>query len=82
MNNGVPLTPAQKRARLLRGMFLLPSLFTVGNIGAGYFAIIQTFAAIGANADAHTHLDWAAMAIQPRCFRAIRRSRSRTGAWH
>jgi len=42
---------------------LLPSLFTVGNIGAGYFAIIQTIAAIGADADAHTHLDWAALAI-------------------
>jgi CDP-diacylglycerol--serine O-phosphatidyltransferase len=63
VNNGVPLTPAQKRARLRRGMYLLPSLFTVGNIGAGYFAIIQTIAAIGANADAHTHLDWAALAI-------------------
>jgi CDP-diacylglycerol--serine O-phosphatidyltransferase len=63
VNGGVSLTPAQKRARLRRGMYLLPSLFTVGNIGAGYFAIIQTFAAIGGNADAHTHLDWAAMAI-------------------
>jgi CDP-diacylglycerol--serine O-phosphatidyltransferase len=44
-------------------MYLLPSLFTVGNIGAGYFAIMEAFAAVGGNADAHTHLDWAAMAI-------------------
>jgi CDP-diacylglycerol---serine O-phosphatidyltransferase len=63
VNGGISLTPAQKRARLRRGMYLLPSLFTVGNIGAGYFAIIQTFAAISGNADAHTHLDWAAIAI-------------------
>ena len=44
-------------------MFLLPSLFTAGNIGAGYFSITQTIAAISANGDAHTHLDWAAIAI-------------------
>jgi CDP-diacylglycerol--serine O-phosphatidyltransferase len=59
--------PAQARAdaqaQLRRGMFLLPSLFTVGNIAAGYFAIIQTIAAIGSASDAHTHLDWAAIAI-------------------
>jgi len=54
---------AQRRARLRRGMFLLPSLFTVGNIAAGYFAITQTFAAIGANANAQTHLNWASLAI-------------------
>jgi CDP-diacylglycerol--serine O-phosphatidyltransferase len=44
-------------------MFLLPSLFTCGNIGAGYFAITQTIAALGSNGEAHTHLDWAAIAI-------------------
>jgi len=44
-------------------MFLLPSLFTIGNIGAGYWAITQTIAAIGANADAQTHLNWASLAI-------------------
>ncbi|HTA79408.1 MAG TPA: phosphatidylcholine/phosphatidylserine synthase [Terracidiphilus sp.] len=54
---------ARAQARFRRGMFLLPSLFTAGNIGAGYFSITQTIAAIGANADAHTHLDWAAIAI-------------------
>jgi len=44
-------------------MFLLPSLFTAGNIGAGYFSITQTMAAIGGSGEAHSHLDWAAIAI-------------------
>ena len=57
------LARAEARARLRRGMYLLPSLFTVGNIAAGYFAITQTIAAIGGSGDAHTHLDWAAIAI-------------------
>ena len=52
---------ADARARLRRGMFLLPSLFTAGNIGAGYFSITQTIAAITGNAE--VHLDWAAIAI-------------------
>ena len=42
-------------------MFLLPSLFTAGNIGLGYFAITQTLAALSGNA--MSHLDWASMAI-------------------
>jgi len=54
---------AQKRARLHRGMYLLPSLFTVGNIGAGYFAIMQMLAAITGSGDAQMHLNWAALAI-------------------
>ena len=60
--NGLGTRPL-KRPRPGRGMFLLPSLFTIGNIGAGYWAITQTIAAIGANADAQTHLNWAALAI-------------------
>ncbi|MGH9560587.1 MAG: CDP-alcohol phosphatidyltransferase family protein [Terracidiphilus sp.] len=52
---------SKPRPRLRRGMFLLPSLFTAGNIAAGYFAIIQTIAAI--SGDAQRHLDWAAIAI-------------------
>ena len=52
---------ANRQARMRRGMYLLPSLFTAGNIGAGYFSIIQTIAAINGNAE--THLDWAAIAI-------------------
>ena len=63
MNGGLPLTRAQKRARLRRGMYLLPSLFTVGNIGAGYFAITRLFAAISGRGDVRTNLDWAALAI-------------------
>jgi CDP-diacylglycerol--serine O-phosphatidyltransferase len=54
---------AKAQARLRRGMFLLPSLFTMGNIAAGYFSITQTLAALVNAGDAHTHLDWAAIAI-------------------
>jgi CDP-diacylglycerol--serine O-phosphatidyltransferase len=42
-------------------MFLLPSLFTCGNIAAGFFSITETIRSI--SGDAHTHLDWAAIAI-------------------
>jgi CDP-diacylglycerol---serine O-phosphatidyltransferase len=52
---------ARNQARLRRGMYLLPSLFTAGNIGAGYFSITQTIAAISSNTE--SHLDWAAIAI-------------------
>jgi CDP-diacylglycerol--serine O-phosphatidyltransferase len=52
---------ANAQAQLRRGMYLLPSLFTAGNIGAGYFSITQTIAALSGNAA--THLDWAAIAI-------------------
>ncbi len=52
---------ARHQARLRRGMYLLPSLFTAGNIGAGYFSVTQTIAAISGNAE--SHLDWAAIAI-------------------
>lgn len=59
------LNPAQARARnkarLRRGMYLLPSLFTAASLGAGYFAITQTINAI--SGDAPRHLDWAAIAI-------------------
>ena len=54
---------ARAKARLRRGMYLLPSLFTAGNIGAGYFSITQTIDALSSSGDAHTHLDWAAIAI-------------------
>ena len=53
----------RNRARLRRGMFLLPSLFTAGTIGAGYFSVTQTIAALGNNVDASVHLDWASIAI-------------------
>ena len=60
------LARARNQARLRRGMFILPSLFTAMNIGAGYFAITQTIEAASSNAlanGAQTHLDWAAIAI-------------------
>jgi len=58
--------PARVRARqerLHRGMYLLPSLFTSVNIGAGYFSITETIKAISGPGDARSHLDLAAMAI-------------------
>ena len=55
------LARANAQARLRRGMFLLPSLFTAGNIAAGYFSITETIKAISGNAQ--LHLDWAAIAI-------------------
>ena len=63
--NGAASDYARRRnqARLRRGMFLLPSLFTAGNIAAGYFSITQTFAALGNQGEPHVHLDWAALAI-------------------
>jgi CDP-diacylglycerol--serine O-phosphatidyltransferase len=57
------LAQARAKARLRRGMFVLPSLFTVGNIGAGYFSILQTMQAITGVGDVRLHLDWAALAI-------------------
>jgi len=52
---------AEAKARFRRGMYLLPSLFTVGNIAAGFFSITETIKAI--SGDAPSHLDWAAIAI-------------------
>jgi len=64
MNQRDPaLAKARAQARLRRGMFLLPSLFTVGNIAAGFFSITQTMTALTGAGDVHTHLDWAAIAI-------------------
>ncbi|HEY2107055.1 MAG TPA: phosphatidylcholine/phosphatidylserine synthase [Candidatus Binataceae bacterium] len=63
MNGNDAVTQALKKARRRRGMYLLPSLFTVGNIGAGYFAIMRLFAAISGRLDAHIALDQAALAI-------------------
>ena len=60
------LAKTRNRARIRRGMFILPSFFTALNIGAGYFAITQTLDAITNNLNAIgslTHLDVAAMAI-------------------
>lgn len=62
MNGRDPaLAKANAKARLRRGMYLLPSLFTVGNIALGFYSITETLKAI--TGDASTHLDWAALAI-------------------
>ena len=52
------MKPPTKRRR--RGMYILPSLFTAGNIAAGYFAITQSLQ--GSVQEPH-HFDWAALAI-------------------
>ena len=39
---------ARTQAQLRRGMYLLPSLFTAGNLALGYFSITQTIDAISA----------------------------------
>ena len=46
--------------RLRRGMYILPSLFTAGNIAAGYYAIVQVTQGSPA---APQHFNFAAMAI-------------------
>ena len=56
-----PARVQARQARLRRGMFLLPSLFTAVNIGAGYWSITQSVEAVAGNAQ--SHLDWAAIAI-------------------
>ncbi|HEX4758543.1 MAG TPA: phosphatidylcholine/phosphatidylserine synthase [Terracidiphilus sp.] len=56
-----PARVQARRARLHRGMYLLPSLFTSVNIGAGFWSITQAFESITGNAQ--MHLDWAAIAI-------------------
>jgi CDP-diacylglycerol--serine O-phosphatidyltransferase len=48
------------RRRPSRGMYLLPSLFTAGNIGAGYYAITQSIQGTAAD---HSFFDHAALAI-------------------
>ena len=49
-----PKEPMSRRQRLGRSVFVLPSLFTVGNIFCGYYAILATM---------HGHYDQAAKAI-------------------
>ena len=63
MNLKGPLRRAddpQAPHRMRRGMYLLPSIFTAGNIAAGYYAISQ---AIQGSASAPFHFDHAAIAI-------------------
>lgn len=63
MNLRGPLRRAddpQQPHRMRKGMYVLPSLFTAGNIAAGYYAISQ---AIQGSASAPFHFDHAAIAI-------------------
>ncbi len=55
----VPLAGRAPR-RKPKGMFILPSLFTAGNIAAGYYAITQSLA--GSTLEPQ-HFDYAALAI-------------------
>jgi CDP-diacylglycerol---serine O-phosphatidyltransferase len=48
------------RGKMRKGMYILPSLFTSGNIAAGFYAILQTVH--GSTGEAW-HMDFAAMAI-------------------
>ena len=63
MHRDAAQVKANAQAQLRRGMFNLPSLFTVGNIAAGYFSITETIKSLLDAGNAHTHLDWAAIAI-------------------
>ena len=56
---GPELAPRSGRRRR-GGMYILPSLFTAGNIGAGYYAITQCLAG---SALEPRHFDYAALAI-------------------
>jgi CDP-diacylglycerol--serine O-phosphatidyltransferase len=53
-------TLPRPRRRLSKGMYILPSLFTTGNMAAGFWAILQVMQATVAE---YKHLDYAAEAI-------------------
>lgn len=46
--------------RMRKGMYILPSLFTIGNIGAGFYAILQ---AVQGTVTETQHFNYAAIAI-------------------
>lgn len=46
--------------RMRKGMYILPSMFTIGNIGAGFYAILQ---AVQGSVSETQHFDYAAIAI-------------------
>ncbi len=50
----------ERRGRLRKGMYVLPSLFTTANIAAGFYAILQT---VAATTGEPWHMDFAAKAI-------------------
>jgi CDP-diacylglycerol---serine O-phosphatidyltransferase len=57
---------AKKKGRARRGIYLLPSLFTVGTLVCGFYAILQSLRGAGllaTQADARLPFDYAARAI-------------------
>ena len=61
MTPPMPRPDALKRTgRVRRGMYIVPSIFTSGNIAAGYFAIIQS---LQGTVQEPQHFNYAAMAI-------------------
>lgn len=50
----------RRNKRVRKGMFVLPSLFTAGNIAAGYFAISQVMQGVAGD---YARFDWAAIAV-------------------
>jgi CDP-diacylglycerol---serine O-phosphatidyltransferase len=50
----------KRKGRLRRGMYIVPSVFTSGNIAAGYFAITQSLAG---SVQEPRHFNYAALAI-------------------
>lgn len=54
------MSDLRRSKRVRKGMFILPSLFTAGNIAAGYFAISQTMQGVAGES---FHFDYAAIAI-------------------
>ena len=60
------LPEAKKKSRARRGVYLLPSLFTVGTLVCGFYAILETLRGAGLlamEADARVPFDYAARAI-------------------
>src|ERR1700690_175179 len=51
---------ARPRRRMSKGMYILPSIFTTGNMAAGFYAILEV---VHATALTSWHLDNAAKAI-------------------
>lgn len=64
---GLPVAPeTRKKGRMRRGIYVLPSLFTVGTLVCGYYAVLQTLRGtglLGTAADPHLAFDYAAHAI-------------------
>ena len=60
MDLSIPKRPPGGRRRMSKGMYILPSLFTTGNMAAGFYAILEVVHASALNS---WHLDNAAKAI-------------------